>query len=184
MAQSSRVLIRGGNVPGISMEVVVPTSHTFCREAAQKMYPFEGAEYLWVGSWETGDAPENKQTPSPSGIGGNAIGLALLLLPFMLIGSIFGGGSETPPAAPDSAPANVAPTALTVPLSGAPSASQRVMPWDTEEDLTGDPNYTFEKATDEIPTILPLFPPELMPWEIDEDLTGDPNYTFFDYCDS
>lgn len=167
MADQSLVLIRGGSVPGISMEVVVPTNHSFCLDAARQMYRFEGAEYIWVRSWSTDDAPKQSSASSSSSSGNPAaaLGLVLLLVPLAIIGSIF-GDDETPPAAPEApvveqvapAPAQV-PTALTVPF---PVPSEAAAP----------------RMTTEIPTTLPLFPPEPMPWESEEDLTGNPDFIF------
>ena len=173
MSEHSRVLIRGGNVPGLSMEVVVPTSHTFCTEAAKQMYPFEGAQYIWVRSWQTDDAPERKRpVATGSGDGGSAMGLLFLLMPLMLIGAATGGleVKEQVDTTPEPTPIPsvevvepvVAPTIYyeETPLVEAPSTP-------VESDKKSD-----------YPTTLPLFPAEPMPWETTEDLTGNPDFIF------
>ena len=122
MARHSEVLIQGVNVPGGSFKVTVPVDTAYCTDTARNVYPYDGASYIWVRSWET-DQPASRGggggVSAPSGGGGclPVLGLAILVI----IGGVAGGGSddttptESPQAAPvervQAAPAPVAPAA-------------------------------------------------------------------------
>ena len=106
MARHSEVLIQGVNVPGGNFKVTVPVDSSYASDAARNIYPYDGAQYIWMKSWET-DQPSRGGgggISAPSGGGGclPILGLAVLVI----IGGVAGGGSddtaptETPQAAP------------------------------------------------------------------------------------
>ena len=100
----SKVLIQGGNVPGLSMTVTVPTSHTWATETAQSVYPFKDAQYIWQNTWTEDDSPSSSTSTSSDdgitlggllalaalGIGGLAAFVAIMtlwvFLPELLLG--------------------------------------------------------------------------------------------------
>ena len=121
MARHSEVLIQGTNVPGGSFKVNVPVDSSYASDAARNIYPYDGAQYIWVKSWETGQSSSGGSGGSgASASGGNGC-LVLLGLGFIIIfGGVVGTSddntpTETPQAAPvervQAAPAPVAPTA-------------------------------------------------------------------------
>ncbi len=121
MARHSEVLIQGVNVPGGSFKVTVPVDSSYAADTARNIYPYDGAQYIWMKSWEVGQSSRGGGggVSAPSGGGGclSILGLAILVI----IGGVAGGGSddtaptETPQAAPvervQAAPAPVAPAA-------------------------------------------------------------------------
>ena len=122
MARHSEVLIQGVNVPGGNFTVTVPVDSSYASDAARNIYPYDGAQYIWMKSWETGQSASSGGgggVSAPSGGGGclTILGLAVLVI----IGGVAGGGSddktptETLQAAPvervQAAPAPVAPAA-------------------------------------------------------------------------
>ena len=97
MARHSEVLIQGTDVPGLRMVVTVPVDHTYASDTARSIYNFGGnTQYIWRKSWETDQpAPRGGSSSSSSG-GGGLGGLILLALPLIILGTVFGGGGETP----------------------------------------------------------------------------------------
>lgn len=121
MARHSEVLIQGVNVPGGSFKVNVPVDSSYASDAARNIYPYAGAQYIWVRSWETGQSSSGGGGGSVSSTSGGSGCLILLGLGALIIcGGIFGTDdnttpTETPQAAPvervQAAPAPVAPAA-------------------------------------------------------------------------
>ena len=105
MARHSEVLIQGINVPQGRMIVTVPVDHTFAPDTARNVYPYEGAQYIWRKSWNTDQPAPRNGGSSPSG--GGLGGLVILAGPLIILGSIFGGGEDTPTAPTYNAPASV-----------------------------------------------------------------------------
>ena len=164
MSRSSRVLIQGTGVPGGFLEVVVPVDHTFATDFARATYDFPDAQYIWVRSWSNEDGENDclrnqrraaaKASSTPMSFGEKVVGAGLLLFLAMLV-SIF--GDDTPddptPEGPKSsyeAPAPAAPSAPAYVPAPSPVAPPRyvseppVTPvWEMDEDLTGNPDFTF-----------------------------------------
>ena len=121
MARHSEVLIQGTNVPGGSFKVNVPVDSSYASDAARNIYPYAGAQYILVKSWETGQSSFGGSGGSVSSASGGSGCLILLGLGALIIcGGIFGTSddntpTETPQAAPvervQAAPAPVAPAA-------------------------------------------------------------------------
>lgn len=119
MARNSKVLIQGVNVPGGSFEVTVPVDSAYASDAARNIYPYDGAQYIWMKSWDT-DQPSRGGSSSVSVSSGSGC-LPVLGMLFVAIMIGVAGGSEdktptqTPQAAPvervQAAPAPVAPAA-------------------------------------------------------------------------
>ena len=105
MARHSEVLIQGVNVPGGNFTVTVPVDSSYASDAARNIYPYAGAQYIWVKSWETGQPSRGGGggISAPSGGGGclTILGLAVLVI----IGGVAGGGSDdtTPTDTPQAA---------------------------------------------------------------------------------
>ena len=119
MARHSEVLIQGVNVPGGSFKVNVPVDSAYASDTARNIYPYDGAQYIWVKSWETGQSSRGGSSSVSVSSGGGCLP-ALGLLALVIIGGVAGGGddttpTETPQAAPvervQAAPAPVAPAA-------------------------------------------------------------------------
>lgn len=106
MAPRTKVRIQGSNVPGLSMEVVVPTEWTWAAETARTQYPFEGAQYYVIKSWNTNDAvPSYSQSTSRNRGGGGCGTFLLLIIGAVGLGVLGAGGDKTEPApAPTPAP--------------------------------------------------------------------------------
>ena len=162
MARHSKVLIQGGGAPGGRLEVIVPVDHTFATDFARATYDFPGAQYMWVNSWDPEQEAEEQSRKAARAasnaqmtIGEKVVGAGLLLILAMVV-SVFGGDDETTapaPEAPESsyeAPAPAAPSAPAYVPAPSPVAPPRyaseppVTPvWELEEDLTGNPDFTF-----------------------------------------
>ena len=120
MARHSEVLIQGVNVPGGNFKVTVPVDSSYASDAARNIYPYDGAQYIWMKSWET-DQPSRGGGGSSSGAGMGPGTIVMGLIGLILvagIGSAFEDDTapvETPQAAPvervQAAPAPVAPAA-------------------------------------------------------------------------
>jgi hypothetical protein len=61
------------------MTVTVPTSSSFCEEAARAAYPFKDATYIWETSWEEDDSSSSSSSYSSSSSSGDGITLEGLL---------------------------------------------------------------------------------------------------------
>ena len=107
MARHSEVLVQGVNVPGGNFTVTVPVDSSYASDAARNIYPYPGADYIWMKSWEVGQSTSSGGgggASAPSGGGGclSILGLAILVI----IGGVAGGGSgdKTPVETPQYAP--------------------------------------------------------------------------------
>ena len=119
MARHSEVLIQGVNVPGGSFKVTVPVDSAYASDAARNIYPYSGAQYIWMKSWETGQSSRGGGGGGVSASGSGGCLPVLGLLALVIIGGVAGSGgddstpTETPQAAPvervQAAPAPVAP---------------------------------------------------------------------------
>ena len=161
MARHSKVLIQGGGAPGGRIEVIVPVDHTFATDFARATYNFPGAQYMWVNSWDPEQEAEEQSrkaaraaSNAQMSIGEKVVGAGLLLILAMVV-SVFGGDDETTAPAPEvpesTLEAPSAPSSAAAPVYvPSPSSSPAYAPeppvtpvWELEEDLTGNPDYTF-----------------------------------------
>jgi len=159
MSRSSRVLIQGTGVPGGRLEVVVPVDHTFATDFARATYDFPNAQYMWVRSWGEGEDEQGNKlnrvsNSTPMTFGEKTVGFIFLFI-LVLIGGLFADDDDTTPPAPEQpestleapAAAPVAPAPVYVPSPASRpvyAAEPRVTPvWELDEDLTGNPDYTF-----------------------------------------
>ena len=103
MARQSEVLIQGVNVPGGSFKVTVPVDAAFASDTARNIYPYDGAQYIWMKSWSTDQPSSSSGGGSASGGGGCLPVVGLIAL--VIIGGVFGGGDDTTPTeSPQAAP--------------------------------------------------------------------------------
>ncbi len=105
MARHSEVLIQGVNVPGGNFKVTVPVDSSYAADTARNIYPYDGAQYIWMKSWEVGQSSRGGGgSSSGAGMGPGTIVMGLIGLILVAgIGSAFEDDTapiETPQAAP------------------------------------------------------------------------------------
>ena len=92
MARHSEVLIQGVNVPGGSFKVTVPVDSAYASDAARNIYPYAGAQYIWMKSWETGQSSSGGGGGGVSASGGGGCLPIFGLIALVIIGGVAGGG--------------------------------------------------------------------------------------------
>ena len=95
MDRHSEVLIQGTNVPGGQITVTVPVDHTFSTDFARNTYPYDGAQYIWMKSWNVGESNTKSRSSSSSSGGGGCLTLVGLVF-LIIVGGVSGGGDDKP----------------------------------------------------------------------------------------